>query len=373
MSSYVTVTKKVSQIYAVSTEAGIFVSADAFSEDEQPMSGFVTRNSDGKIVGTIVNESLSSAHSDWQEKNPAQTNHVKKWTKIFQTIFTLIIASFAMIRNSNITLFVSLVWVISLFTSSLYNVSYYFAMLTFFKIKEPIIAKYHAAEHMVFCAAREFQRVPTLNEISRESMYSYKCSITESLLLPTAVSVIRTLIISASVFFIWPGLLYLSNIWSNTWEYNFLFLILVIMVALIVKLLKGVPTFVDKQLRKEGLFLKIMQSSVVSMPGKEEMEIAQQASNLRFLMNEIINKDSEGYKVEDISFDLISKRAIYTFCNGKVGQITLIEYINSVMNLLNADVKEANPKKTEESSKETELGTFQTTYYNGGMPPEAPV
>ena len=202
MSQSVTCTKSVSRIFAVSTENGIFVSANAFNEDEQPMSAFVTRDAEGNIVGKIVNESLTSAHDEWKENNSVQFDFVNKYTTFFQVLFSLIVAAIAMIKNTNVTIIFSLLWLISLFTSSLYNVSYYCAILIYNKIKAPAIARYHAAEHMAYHAFNEYNRVPTMNEISQQTMYEYKCATTDSLIVPTAVSLIRTFIIAFSIFFI---------------------------------------------------------------------------------------------------------------------------------------------------------------------------
>lgn len=379
MGSSITYTKTTSRIFAVSTETGIFVSASAFPDDEQPMSAFVTRDSDGNIVGKIVNESLASAHDEWKEKNPYQYDFVNKYTKFFQVFFTILIGLITLLKNTNITLFFSIMWVVSLFTGSLYNVSYYCSILIYNKIKMPSIARFHAAEHMAYHVANEFKRVPTLNEISEASMYEYKCATTESLLIPTAVSVIRTICVTVSVFFVGAGFLYLLKTWSDSWEYNFLFVLLVAITACVSKLLVNIPSFVTKRLKKESFFLKIMQWPVVSKPNKDEIEIAQQAIRLHYLMDDTIKEDSEGYKIEDVSFDLLNKKAIYTFCNGKTGRITLLEYINSVVAILNAKI-EKNEDDSCESSKEIENAdevsvesadfeesdevTVQTIYFN---------
>ncbi len=337
--SSITYTTKNYRTYALSTEEGIFISASAFNEHEQPMSAFVKRNSDGQISIEVQNESLSSAHEDWKKNNSKQSEFIDKYVKVFQVAFTLMLAGISFIRVPAITVSVSVFWVISLFTSGLYNISYYCAALVYGKLKVPAISRYHGAEHMAFHAEIKYNRVPTVDEIANESIYEFACTTTESLLLPTFVSVVRTIIVTIISCFGFYILNYLTVSWQRDWKYNLIILFVVVSMTLVAKFLKKLPDIVKKCFENEK-FLKLFQWSVVSKPGKDEIEVAQQAIKMLYFMNEKINNDPDGYAFEDVSFDILHKKAVYTFCNGQTGIGTLIDYINNVFTIINAEIVE---------------------------------
>ena len=167
-------TSKRYQTFALSTEEGIFISSSSFKDAEQPMSAFVTRNSEGDIVAQIQNESVTSAHDDWKKDHQQQVEFARTYVKVFQVLFSLLPACIALIRVPFLTFFAMTFWIVSLFTNALYNISCYFTSMIYGKIVCPVFARYHGAEHMAFHAEAKYNRVPTISEISQESMYDTK-------------------------------------------------------------------------------------------------------------------------------------------------------------------------------------------------------
>ena len=341
MSYKVTISNKRQQVSAYSTESGIFISSTAFKDGEQPMSAFVSRDENGDIQAQIINESISLAHEKWKEKYSIETLLVDRYVKIFQVVYTILIALIAMVKIPVITVFVSTLWVVSLFTGALHSISFYSSILVYNKLKFPIFPKYHGAEHMAVRAEKKYKRIPTISEIANESIYEYQCSTTNTLLVPTCFSIVKTIIISIVLLSGYYLCTLMTNTWIQSWQYYIIFAFVVVFSILVGKLLSMLPDLIKKCMKNEFI-LKLFQWAVVSKPGKDEIEIAQQAIRLRYLMNEKISKDQEGYAFEDVSIDVLHKTAIYTFRNGKTGTTTLYEYIESIVAILNAEIEECD-------------------------------
>ena len=174
--------------------------------------GFSIQNNFGERSTIDENGNITCKTVDINDisfKQFEKINHKTKYIRIFSTVFSflgltssLIFALFSCIRLSEILMSVAfLFWAIS--TAPEVIVLYVGKV---FKDEEILsLCRFHGAEHSVINAYYDLNRIPTLEEISKYSEYSYNCSSLLALKNPV-------IILGLSLARLLPGVYYLLGI-----------------------------------------------------------------------------------------------------------------------------------------------------------------
>ena len=334
MSSKKTYVLTRSRLEACSTEEGIFISVSAF-DGEQPMCGYVFRNADGTIEKKTYYQSIIAQYNDWKKANSIEKEYVEKKSKLINLIITLLLGALIFLGNNILTCFSVVLWIVLFFTNGLSIISYFIATAMYHK-KFPKLSMYHGAEHKAIIAYDRYKRIPTIEEISKETIYDNNCSSIDYSLKPVVLCMLNAIILTVSIVAGGYFFLYCINSWQDDWKY-----MLFIMIMTYVRILYFLITVITDRLVSKGfdsgLLTHLTQWTVVKEPTYQEIEVAHEALKLREEIDQMVKEHEDDFTIVNLQFDVKEKRAIYTFCNGRDAKITINEYLAQIRTLRDAE------------------------------------
>ncbi|MBQ9280289.1 MAG: DUF1385 domain-containing protein [Clostridia bacterium] len=328
-----------SRLEACSTHEGILMSSSSLSGD-QSMCAYVKRNPDGTMEKMFFNQSIIAQSSDYKKEYHHEADFVSPRATVLQFFISAILAIIAIFGSKTIAIFALAFWAVMYFSNALSNVAYCIA-LAWYHQKYPSLSRYHGAEHMAIRAYEKYQRIPTLEEMREESIYDNNCSSIDTSLGPTIISLLNALILTITALPVIALVLYGLEHWKNVLVYGGVTLLFMVYLPTICLLLERVPNLVEKGF-DSGFLTRLTQWMVVKTPTDAELEVAQEALKLRDLLNKMIEEDPEGFEVNMVNFNVIEKKAVYTYENGREAKITLDEYIGSIKAIRDAVEMEAD-------------------------------
>ena len=293
---------------------------------------FATKDESGTIEVKRYNKSISELNEE-QEYVKYRTKVNTIYHVLQLIIFVICIAIYAIFKDVKVSISLMIFIMVAVYTKFIMRVPLWIAIVI---VNRPLEQKrrYNEVLHKAMNAMRNNKKIPTIEEMKKESRYSNHSALND--LSREAIKALFDTVVLC--LFLIPAMLILVNIirdGASFWKCG-LYVLAFLYVACIIKfMLAAVVPILDDRFENLKQPMRIMQDPFFAFPSDGDYELVRAALEGYEKMEQDIDENADGYQPESIELDAERNRVVFHLVNHKRAVYTYSEFAEFLSNMDN--------------------------------------